>query len=325
VRALQKAGLRKKAQASKPSIRPVLLPTRGNATPSHYLAVVAIAKNEARYLREWIEFQRLMGAERIYLYDNGSTDNSAEVLAPYVADGSVISIPWSTFDAETNPQRAAYAHALCNFGPHFRWMAFIDLDEFLFPATAPDLAAALAGYEDCAGVSVPWFMFGSSGHEIPPPGLVIENYTQRVVFPPPVQLRKLLSWKSIVQPQMVRRISSVHIFDLGEAQSVDEGKSALKIFASTKAAVWQERLESLPKGDLLRLNHYYTRSRSELRQKIERGHFRLQWSDDRRRRVELLEQESVLDETILRFVPELRRRLDYVGIGPRPSRLSAIR
>jgi hypothetical protein len=89
-------------------------------------------------------------------------------------------------------------------------MAFIDLDEFLFPATVPALAGALAGYEDCAGVSVPWFMFGFSGHDTPPSGLVIENYTERAVFPPCTSRRKLLSWNSIEQPHKIRRISSVH-------------------------------------------------------------------------------------------------------------------
>jgi Glycosyltransferase family 92 len=106
-------------------------------------------KNEGRYLREWIEFQRLMGVEQVYLYDNGSTDNTNEVVAAYVAEGFVITIPWITFDVKAHSQFQSYAHALCNFGPQFRWMAFIDLDEFVFPVTARNLVEVLSGYEDC--------------------------------------------------------------------------------------------------------------------------------------------------------------------------------
>ena len=104
-----------------------------------------MVKDVGPYLCEWIEFQRLMGADQVYVYDNGSTDGSAEVIAAFVAEGFVTVIPWITFDDEVSPQRQAYAHALCNFGPgYFRWMAFIDLDEFLFPVTARDLVAALS-------------------------------------------------------------------------------------------------------------------------------------------------------------------------------------
>ena len=38
---------------------------------------------------EWIEFHRLVGVERFFLYDNGSTDDHREVLAPYVEEGIV--------------------------------------------------------------------------------------------------------------------------------------------------------------------------------------------------------------------------------------------
>jgi hypothetical protein len=36
-----------------------------------YLSICAIFRHEAPYLREWIEFHKLIGAERFFLYDNG--------------------------------------------------------------------------------------------------------------------------------------------------------------------------------------------------------------------------------------------------------------
>ena len=45
-----------------------------------YLSVCAIYRNEAPYLAEWIEFHRLVGAERFFLYDNGSTASGSSVL-----------------------------------------------------------------------------------------------------------------------------------------------------------------------------------------------------------------------------------------------------
>lgn len=308
-RASHKAMPKPKRQRSNRKKATVLLPTRPVAVPSRYLAVMAAVKNEEAYLREWIEFQRLMGADQIYLYDNGSTDDSAAVLAPYVAEGFVTVIPWVTFDEEVSPQRQAYAHALCNFGPHFRWMAFIDLDEFLFPVTAPNLAAVLRRYEDCPCVCVPWFMFGFSGHETPAPGLIIESYTRRAPFPPPATREKLLKWKSIVQPSAVIAVSGAHMFDLvgGITGGVDERKAAVEPEGTPP-----------PPGNVLRVNHYYTRSRQEFTAKVNSIRFTTSAQNhrshsdprNRQRLMEMIEAETVHDDTILRFLPELRERMN---------------
>jgi hypothetical protein len=289
----------------KPAIR---LPPRFAPEPSRYLAVMAVAKNEGRYLREWLEFQRLMGAEQVYLYDNGSTDNSAEIVAPFIREGFVTLIPWATFDDEVSPQRQGYAHALCNFGPDFRWMAFIDLDEFLFPVEAPDLVSVLRGYEDCPSVCVPWFMFGFSGHDKPVPGLVIESYTQRAPFPPPPRHAKLLKWKSIVQPAEVVAVVGAHLFEL--ASGLTGG------FDERKAEVTQNEATP-PPGDVLRVNHYYSRSREEFTTKLNMvrfttgPHTHRSHTDPRNREriMNMIEAENLYDSTITRFVSALYKRM----------------
>ena len=48
------------------------------------LAVVAIFKNEAPYLCEWLGYHLLAGVEHFYLYDNDSSDNCDEIIEPYV-------------------------------------------------------------------------------------------------------------------------------------------------------------------------------------------------------------------------------------------------
>lgn len=184
-------------------------------------------------------------------------------------------------------------------------MAFIDLDEFLFPVTAPSLAAALKPYEDCCCVCVPWFMFGFSAHDTPPKGLVIENYTHRAPFPPPATQDKLLKWKSIVQPSAVVCVAGVHMFDLasGTTGGVDERKVPV-----TRRGVAQQP----PTGAVLRINHYFTRSRQEFATKLTRHHQGIYSQKDHRKRqlmVDIIEADTVHDQTILRFLPALRERI----------------
>ncbi len=59
-----------------------------------YLGITTLMLDEARDLREWIEFHRLQGVERFYLYDNGSTDDTEEVVRPYVEEGIAELVPW---------------------------------------------------------------------------------------------------------------------------------------------------------------------------------------------------------------------------------------
>ena len=100
------------------------------------LAVVAIFKDEAHYLREWLDYHLVAGVDHFYLYNNDSTDNFTEVLAPYVAANIVTLIDF--------PGRAmqmpAYEDALEKFRFTCRYMAIIDLDEFIFPKTNQSIA-----------------------------------------------------------------------------------------------------------------------------------------------------------------------------------------
>jgi len=295
------------AIARKSSRKPptIWLPPRIASKPARYLSVVATIKNEGRYLREWIEFQRLMGVEQVYLYDNGSTDNTNEVVAAYVAEGFVITIPWITFDVKAHSQFQSYAHALCNFGPQFRWMAFIDLDEFVFPVTARNLVEVLSGYEDCPALRVPRFSFGFSGHEVPPAGLIIENYIARAPYPPVSARKKLIGYKSIVRPAEVIGVDSAHGFHLncGIKGGFDERRLLM-----TRAT----RRQNPAPGAVLRINHYFTRSRQEFAAKINiRGDFGGFKARKKSRMANMIEHETVHDHTILRFAPALRERISH--------------
>ena len=113
-----------------------------------YLAVVSMVKNEGEILKEWITFHRLVGCDHIYLYDNGSSDNTADVLRPFrgrrICDPHALAgvFPWG-LHANIDSREAAFAHAICSFGARCRWMMFIDVDEFVFPARANDLKQPL--------------------------------------------------------------------------------------------------------------------------------------------------------------------------------------
>ena len=56
------------------------------------LAAVVIAKNESEYIAEWVAYHIVQGFEKIYLYDNDSTDNMKECLQPFIDKGIVVNL-----------------------------------------------------------------------------------------------------------------------------------------------------------------------------------------------------------------------------------------
>ncbi len=64
---------------------------------------------------------------------------------------------------------------------HYRWLGFLDADEFLVfsPGSGlTDINTALAEYEHYGGLAVNWMMFSSSGHERRPEQTCLEAYTK---------------------------------------------------------------------------------------------------------------------------------------------------
>jgi hypothetical protein len=258
-----------------------------------YLDVCAIYRNEALNLREWIEFHRLVGAERFFLYDNGSIDEHLEVLVPYLEDGTVVIHHWPSRE---RPQEPAYDHCLETHGGEARWIAFLDLDEYLFSPTHRPLPEILAAFEQYPGVVVNWAMFGTSGHLTRPAGLTIESFDLRKDYPP----GSVEQVKSVVDPSRTDHALSGHTFSFrdgtaaNELHETEEGRSARKVAF-----------------DLLRINHYAHRSREEYIAKLARpqvvGKLKNFPPNSLERRIK--RSNAVRDDTIKAYVPALRERL----------------
>jgi hypothetical protein len=98
------------------------------------LSICAIIKNEVDYLEEWIEFHRLVGVTKFYIYDNHSNDGTVEILRSYINKGIVVAKTWPKNDKiDTTIQIHAYNDAIKICKNKTRWLALIDVDEFIVP------------------------------------------------------------------------------------------------------------------------------------------------------------------------------------------------
>jgi len=215
----------------------------------HYLCACLIFKDSARYLDEWIRFHLLVGFDHLYLYDNDSSDDGARIVRRYVRQKRVTLCRWSG----TAPQMAVYQHCLNTHRQDSRWIAFIDDDEFLFPAQHESLKEVLPKYEEYPGVGACWLLFGSSGHRRAPAEFVARSYRRRA------------SWvdkhvKCIVDPTRVSAPAIIgHAFHCTAGEIVDENRVPT-----------DGPFSRAPSAEVLCLNHYLIKSEEEMLQRRSR-------------------------------------------------------
>lgn len=124
------------------------------------VAVCAIFKNEAHYLKEWIEFNHIVGVDHFYLYNNNSEDDYMSVLTPYINSGLVTLYQWTKNQA----QMECYNDCIIKHKEETRWIGFIDIDEFIVPIEMNSIYEFLKPFENNRGsVKIYWKMFGTSG------------------------------------------------------------------------------------------------------------------------------------------------------------------
>ncbi|XP_058090602.1 glycosyltransferase family 92 protein RCOM_0530710 [Magnolia sinica] len=85
--------------------------------------------NSGKFLREWVMYHATIGVERFVLYDNGSDDDMADVVEKLLEAGyhvTTILWPWP------KTQEAGFSHCAVSYRDTCKWMAFVDVDEFIF-------------------------------------------------------------------------------------------------------------------------------------------------------------------------------------------------
>lgn len=213
------------------------------------LSLTAIFQNEAPYLKEWIEFHRRIGFEFFDLFDHLSTDFPEKVLGPYVEQGIVRLTRWpfSCKDVYewTEVQCLAYERAIHSALGKVKWLAMLDVDEFLFPVQ-DTLLKTLEPFEEFGGVAVNWQVYGTSNvAKIPENQQMIEVLNWKA---PKDQITNQ-HVKSIVRPERVKGMENAH-----SATYLDGFFQV-----NTKKERFDGCLSPTVEIDLLRINHYTVR------------------------------------------------------------------
>jgi len=225
-------------------------------------ALCAILKDEADYIEEWLAFHILQGVSRVILYDNNSSDDTCERARSFAKsiDIQVISWPDSArgFD---RTQRRAYVDGARRLSGAADYVAFIDLDEFLFASDYGPLGQTLAAFPTkIAAVAVNQRVFGSSGQKSSTGDLVTSRFTMTAAADYP----EGHFFKTIARPDRIIRFDSVHSVVL------TSGTYVLSDGRPLPPRPDHPGFSSLITDGALRLHHYMLKSRQEFERKRQR-------------------------------------------------------
>ena len=210
----------------------------------YFLCIVAIFKNEALILEEWLNHYINQGVEHFYLIDNGSTDNYKNILLKF---NNVTCIT----DDEKYKQVEHYNKYLSTIKSSSEWVIVVDLDEFIYARNGFNSIKSVLLTIDCDVISIGWKMFGSSNH-IEQPLSVRTGFTYRLKG---VSLRQ--NNKEIIRTSVLDKFTSAHEQLTSGKKIVMPNKSYDE--ESSKDSSYDE--ESL-KDCVLHLNHYAIQSKS---------------------------------------------------------------
>lgn len=219
-------------------------------------AVVLIIKNEAKYIKEYIDYYTALGCDLI-IYDNDSNDGCTSIIKGYE---NVTYIPWHGKKRQID----AYNEACKKYQKKYKYMMFFDADEFL---VADELLEGKSLYQiidnvfntkkkiACLGIN--WLIFGSSNLVEDPDNGVINAFTQCATDD--FEWNQLV--KSCVIPSKIVGWVDPHL----PLQTF--GYKKINLDGTT---IVQPRNE-LPSKRNIRLYHYFVKNKNHFEEKVNKG------------------------------------------------------
>jgi hypothetical protein len=277
---------------------------------SEKIAIVAIVRDEEPFLDEWLLYHHLfVKVDHFFVYNDNPAPGLQDFLQPHAEYATVTG--WhdqhQNFSSPRGDrQTKAYLHALGHHLPEYRWVTFVDVDEFIVLKKHDDVKSFLASLGNAPAITLNWHKFGHCGHYENPRGLVTAKLTRRKLLPS-------VSYKNITRCDAIRDIQSAHRCALKHGRPIDaNGKTfRSKIYPGIT--------------DAAHINHYMCRSFSHWMNRANQGYTcdvpklpENTWRDTKegclRKFVEevALDWNEHVDEEMLKYKPTLEREVEAI-------------
>jgi hypothetical protein len=182
-----------------------------------------------------------------------------------------------------------------------KWLALIDLDEFIIPVEHSSLVELLKEYEEFSGLGINWQCYGTSNVAEVEPGQLL---TEQLLWKAESHEPRNLTVKCIVRPDRVDRFINPHWALYKKGYNVGSDKERFIEHCTREVLVDKVRLNHYFQGDMkyfqeVKLPRYAKRPRRDpnsLEKENIPAAFDPQWN-------------AVCDPIMERFTPQLREAI----------------
>ena len=239
------------------------------------IGICAIIRNENLYLREWVDYHKKLGFDKIIIYDNNNPEGEYphQVIGDYIMDGFVdvhnvrgYAFRFMVDNVPFCMQIECYNKCLKEYRKEMDWIAFIDTDEFItISENEPQDIHDLFIKYDYAGkgakqVLMSWYNIGSDGALDYEEGHVQDRFKQHTISSQPINLTD--NWlKAIVNTNIPDSEVSNYKFVWGNPHAIAHIHSCIEDGSMVRPNEdGNQNLLKDPTHKILYIKHYCTKS-----------------------------------------------------------------
>ena len=258
-------------------------------------SIGTVFRNETENLIEWIEYHLLIGFEHFYLYCNDDDPTESKDLLQKYINKNIIKFVWYKYKLEERKiQQEIFNKILTKHGAtdETKWVAFIDIDEFILPLKHNSINDLLVEYADYGSLVMYWHTFTNKENYVERQPLTIEAYKYRLAI-------ESSTFKTIMQPKKCMFMRTNH------------RAKPFKLYKEINEAKERLTFPFIRKDNIVVINHYRYKSKQEYDEKIENFNHHIiknkhSWEQYNKKQ----KLATVFDNRIHKHLAELKRRLN---------------
>ena len=172
------------------------------------ICLCTIAKNENKYILQFIEHYKKYGVDKIFLYDNNDINGENFDFLSEINQNSFIEI--INYRGKKTPQLNAYNNCYTRNFNKYKWLIFFDVDEYIFLKRYTNIKDFLSEpkFIKCKSIYLNWLIHTDNDL------IFYDNRTLSQRFPKAIADPNFCIGKSIIRGNLKITINSCHLLDV---------------------------------------------------------------------------------------------------------------
>lgn len=229
------------------------------------VCICTLAKDENKYILEFVEHYKKYGIDKIYLYDNNDIDGERfdDILRKYIEDEFVLIKDWRGIKG-TSTYYGIMDSCYQTYHDQYNWLIFYEIDEFLYLKNYKNIKSYLISnrFKKCESIQLNWVHMSDNNKIYYENKSLVERFPKIGKNVNRYKFNKICFVKTIIRGHL-KNINITHNHFLSKKLKACNGFGRMNINKGI--------LSLRPDYEYNYIKHYYSKSAQEFVEKINRG------------------------------------------------------